>query len=98
MNEKVYISGKITGLVHEEAFRKFESAEKVLSALGHEPVNPMKLFAPDPVMTWRDYMVKDIQALFECSAIYMLTNWRDSAGARIEHAIAVETKIKILYQ
>jgi Domain of unknown function (DUF4406) len=98
MKIKTYISGKITGLHIEEAKAHFEHAEQVLSALGHEVVNPMKIIPVKHDPTWADYMIADIKALFTCTHIYMLHNWRDSKGARIEHAIAVETGLKILHQ
>jgi len=40
---KVYISGRITGLEYQEAYKKFEDAEVEVKNMGGVPVNPMKL-------------------------------------------------------
>lgn len=94
---KAYISGKISGLPIEEATANFEAAEKIVSDMGYEPVNPMKLVPYDPALTWEDYMVADIRALFGCQVIVMLPNWLDSRGARIERAIAFEMGINVIF-
>lgn len=96
--KKVYISGKISGLEFADAYSKFEFAEKYINLLNnHSAVNPMKI---DHVhdQTWESFMVEDIRALFSCDAIYLLSNWEESKGARIEKAIAKEMGIEIIYQ
>lgn len=60
-------------------------------------VNPMKLEHKED-STWEDYMEKDIAELLKCSAIYMINNWEQSKGARVEHAIAIELGLPVLYQ
>lgn len=87
---KIYISGKITGLSLVVAEMNFEKVEKIILDLGHEPINPMKIIPYDPKLTWEDYMIGDIKALFECQAIFMQENWAESKGARIERSIAFE--------
>jgi hypothetical protein len=96
--KKVYISGKISGLEFADAYSNFEFAEKYINLLNnHAAVNPMKI---DHVhdQTWESFMVEDIRALFSCDAIYLLSNWEESKGARIEKAIAKEMGIEIIYQ
>lgn len=83
---KIYISGPMTGLpdLNRPAFNA-KAAE--LRALGHEVVNPAEL--PEiPGGTWVEYMEVDIKLLVDCDAIYMLTGWRESKGACIEHDLA----------
>jgi hypothetical protein len=96
--KKIYISGKITGLPIEEARYNFAVAEKRLRSIGYEPINPMMEVPYNPNWTWNDYMIKDIKILLNCDGIYMLYNWKDSKGARIEHNIAVETDKIIIYE
>ena len=43
-------------------------------------------------------MLKDIADLLQCNAIYMLQGWEDSKGARIEHYIATEIGMPIMYE
>jgi len=102
---KIYISGKISGLTTEEALNNFERAEKNLSenqwsldsVCVNELVNPMKL-EHNHNKSWEEFMKEDIGALLSCDAIYLLKNWGDSRGARIERAIALELGITILYE
>lgn len=95
MHQRTYISGKITGLPGETARRLFAEAA---SSLSGEVVNPMLLTPPVPEPTWTDYMVTDIAELLTCTHIFMLSNWRDSKGARVEHAIAVAMGMTVQYQ
>jgi hypothetical protein len=95
---KVYISGKISGLDYQEAFKKFEEAEKDVIQFGGVPVNPMKICGNNPDWTWEDYMDKDLAALLRCEGIYMLNNWGASKGARVEYAVAKELGLTIVFQ
>lgn len=92
----VYISGQITGLEQEVAQAKFEEAEILLVEKGYKPFNPMKLNPPTISKRWKEYMLDDIILLFNCDAIYLLDNWQESKGARIEHFIAKEMNMVIL--
>lgn len=94
---KVYISGKITGLEYQEAYKIFEDAEKEVRNMGGVPVNPMKL-EHKPNADWYDFMEKDIAELLRCEGIYMLENWGNSKGARIEYSIATQMDLKIVFQ
>jgi hypothetical protein len=93
---KVYISGKITGLPFQEARANFDAAELNLFCKGHEPVNPMTL-PHNHEGEWEDYMALDIAELTKCDAIYMLKNWHDSHGARLELKIAVHLEKQVIY-
>ena len=75
----------------------FEIAEQIIWAMGHEPVNPFKLRHKKDA-TWEDYMRKDIRELTKCAAIWMLPDWQDSRGARMEHRISRQLLLKIIYQ
>ena len=97
-NYRIYISGLITGLDYKEAFDKFEQAENELTAKGYEVVNPMKIVPFNKDWSWFDYMGEDIKILGKCTHIYMLSNWRESAGASVEHEISKWKNITIIYQ
>lgn len=94
---KVYISGKITGLDYEEAVKLFSQAEDYLLSIGMEPVNPLKNGLPISA-SWVNHMVRDIEMLMGCEAIYLLTNWFESRGARIERNIAVEMGMDVMFE
>lgn len=100
---KIYISGKITGRPYDEAKKVFDEAEEYLLSFKEnlsgniEVINPMKAVPQNNAMRWIDYMVKDIELLATCDAIYMLKGWEHSQGARIEHALAVGAGINTIY-
>ena len=93
--KKIYISGKITDNPNYKA--DFEAAELALKIAGFQPVNPAKEHLPDGA-AWADYMRQDIKLLCDCDAIYMLNGWRESAGAKIEHKLAWDLGIEIIYE
>jgi hypothetical protein len=94
---KIYISGKVSGLLESEAQMLFENAEKVCIEMGYEPVNPMKL-NHDHDKSWVEYMKEDIIAMMSCEAIYMLNNWLLSKGATVEKTLAEDLGFKIIYE
>ena len=91
---KVYISGKITGR-EKEAEKEFAEAEKKLTAAGLTPVNPFS-FNKDHDQTWESYMRVCIIELCKCNTIYMLPNWKDSRGARLEYKLAKKLGLHVL--
>ncbi|HRJ90072.1 MAG TPA: DUF4406 domain-containing protein [Pyrinomonadaceae bacterium] len=93
--KKIYISGKITGLDPVEARAKFDAAERGLRAFGYEPVNPMAL-VEDRGQSWAEFMAEDIKLLAQCDGIWLLSDWRESRGARIEFQIAAELGLQII--
>lgn len=97
MPVKIYISGPISGLPLEPCILRFTAAELKMRKSGFETVNPF-VINKSRNRTWREYMVNDIKHLMHCDAIYMLDGWKNSKGARIEHFIATEMGIKIIYE
>ena len=93
--KKIYISGKITNNANYKA--DFEAAELALKIAGFQPVNPAEEKLPDGA-TWADYMRHDIKLLCDCDAIYMLYDWRESEGAKIEHNLARDLGMEIIYE
>lgn len=84
--KKVYISGKIAGLSHEEVVKRFSAAEKLLRERGYEPVKPI-LSIPDE-KTLEEAMLADLAVLMNCDAIFMLDGWMNTKGACIEKYVA----------
>lgn len=91
---RVYISGKITG----NPFYKdeFALAERVIEASGCEAVNP----AAEGIDggSWLEYMRRDIKLLADCDGVYMLHNWQESVGAKVEHQLAQGLGLRIYYE
>lgn len=106
MKELVYISGKIGEEVLSEATRqKFVKAEKALHELGYDVFNPTRsgLGATAEVLAiekgtdfYREILLLDLDMLAKCDAIYMMPDWTDSPGAKVEKAYAEAIGIKVL--
>ena len=94
---KVYIAGKITGLPHEDAVQKFENAARALKEKGHEPFVPTVLPSYNDV-SHEDYMHVCYAMIDICDEIYMLKDWQDSKGARLERQYAFDRDKKISYE
>jgi|SRR5690606_36031755 len=97
--ERIYLSGKITGLDEKVSKLLFKYAELEVQTVFPDfaIVNPWQITHKHDA-TYTDFVVRDIEELFACKAIYMLNNWTDSRGARIEHFIAKEMGLEIYYQ
>lgn len=107
MSEKaitVYISGAITGINnYQEHFKK---AEDHIKSFGLKTLNPVefckgmekKAKEMGVTLEWGDYMRKCLVMIPAADAIYMLRGWEKSKGARLEHHIAQELEIEIIYE
>lgn len=104
----IYLSGKISGMTREDYVKEFQIARQLVITK-HNPciiISPIelgdlleqkhlkeKLEHPK----WYDYMRICIGELTHCSHIVMLSNWKKSRGARIEHYLAKILKLEIIY-
>lgn len=96
---KVYISGKISGLSKEEYMKRFSEAETFLVSKGHSVINPAAVNERLPKdTTYEQYMDMSMTMLSFCQAVYMLNNWKDSQGAKMEHAYAGAHDYIICYE
>jgi len=94
---KIYLSGKITGLDYEYVEAKFQDAHNLLSDIGFEVVNPLNNGLTKE-HSWEEHMIKDFELLLPCDAIYMMDNWRESTGARIEYQAAYEMNKDVWFE
>lgn len=91
---RVYIAGKISDLPEGPVFVKFNAIEYKLQRKGHTVVNPLRLCSNK--WHWEKCMKICLTELMNCDAIYLLPDWCDSRGARLEYHIAQELKLKVL--
>lgn len=110
MNNKVYIAGKITGdpdyrakfaeasrEVVEYTFFDRHGVEAAQAGwFNFEPVSPAAILPTDT--RWHTAMIVCLAILVRCSHIYMLADWQESRGAKIEHRWAVALHKHIIYQ
>lgn len=108
--EKVYLSGKMSGLTREEVLRRFAKAEDTVRMNGCLTKNPTRVWVFR--WTWLYRMIEfvfgreraydlvllyDIWLLSRCDSIYMVGgDWRDnSRGAMTEYYFAGEKDMVI---
>ena len=97
----IYLSGKIRNCRNYKSL--FKKAEILCKELGYdEVINPIDLDHLDShmaKMTWEDYLIRDLRIiLFQKPDMYMIKNWQESPGAKLELAVAKELKLNIIYQ
>ena len=99
--EKVYVSGKISGVGRKEYLARFAKAEALLREKGYKTVNPTRFL----VCRWRwlyrivgyeRTLLYDIWRLWQCDRIYLIPGWMDSRGARIESFAAHVMRVRRL--
>lgn len=105
---KFYIAGPMTG--HKNLnFPAFDAAKAKLTKLGQQVVSPADIAREEGWVnhdgTEHDkppaaalFVRRDLDHLYDCTAIYMLKGWEKSVGARAEHAVAVWLGLEIMYE
>lgn len=91
-----YLSGPMTGLpdYNRPAFNK---AAEFLRNQGYAVWNPAEEFDANYIYPRKIYMRRDIEALLKCDSLVLLNGWENSAGARLELAIAQELEMNIFF-
>ena len=80
---RVYISGKITGTT--DYMKRFEVAERGITAAGDVAVNPARINAYLPEGTTHEqYMEASVRLLKTCDCMYVLRDWYGSKGVMEE--------------
>ena len=93
----IYISGKITGT--DDYLQRFERAEKHLNTMNiTDVINPAKVNSYLPELSYSQYIKMSLCMLEMCDTIYMLKNWEDSTGAKLEWEFAKANNYKIMYE
>lgn len=95
MSKAVYISGPMSAFedLNKDAFN---TAERLLTDSGYDVWNPQSIVG---LYESREaYLRHDLRMLLDCDAIYMLCGWEASKGAQLEHRVAVECGIEVLYE
>lgn len=91
--KKIYIAGKINGLKNYREI--FQAAEDKLTAEGNAVMNPAVL---GEGFNYEVYLPICLLMLQACDTVYMLNNWKDSKGAKVELEYAKAQGKEIIYQ
>ncbi len=95
---RVYIAGPISGMP-DLNFPAFNAAASRLLHLGFVVENPVANWdAPDPTSrSWLDWMRMDLVRMSRVDWLFMLPGWQRSRGATIEHRLASDLGLPIVY-
>ena len=83
---RVYISGPMSGMP-EDNYPAFNAAAEKLKAMGLDVENPAEKGKVDG-WSYQDYLRYDIRKMCDCDAVYFLTGWQMSVGAKFEYEVA----------
>ena len=96
---KVYVAGKVTGEDRDKCRYKFGYNATKLREQGHKVINPFAMFEDmRKGFDKEDEMTICFAAITICDAVYMLADWHESEGAKMEHKYALDHGKKIIYQ
>lgn len=105
----IYISGKMTGEPNYRNIFSFAKSYCINKYNTTEIINPVDI---SDMITYKHafseedsfkeenrkiYLKTDLQYLMNCDSIYMIYNWRKSRGAKLEHTVAKELGLNIIY-
>ncbi len=105
---RIYLSGKISGLSETEYKENFKNAalnvylnidrkHKIEGLMWRDIINPLDIKPLFGINKYWFFMAADLYTLiFKCDTIFLLPNWNDSKGAKIELCIALLTNKTIL--
>nr|DAF05479.1 MAG TPA: deoxyribosyltransferase [Caudoviricetes sp.] len=93
---KIYISGAISD--NPDYKQQFAAAEEYLQDKGWETINPAKISAVLPPLSYSAYMQLSLALLSEASALYLLSGWETSSGAVTEKRAAESLGVAVIYQ
>ena len=101
---KIYVAGPMSGYSLYN-FPAFDAAALKLRREGHEVVSPAELdriahvheFTENlPPNFMREAMRRDLDAICDCDAIYLLKGWEKSSGVTVELALANLLKLTVV--
>ena len=96
---RVYIAGRITGLTPYDCHRNFGRAGARLRAAGYIVISPDGLDnVLDPRCRHEEFMRVCYKLIDLSDMVYMLDNWSESKGARMEHQYALDHGKRVMYE
>lgn len=99
------ISMPMNGLSDEEVARKYLDVKEYLESLGYSVVNTLfddvsedELAAVGIANTPVWYLAKSLNQMSRCDTVYFCKGWRAARGCKIEHEVAKQYGITMLYE
>lgn len=102
MKQTAMISQPMKDLSDEDILATRETAIKVLGMLGYDVIN--SYFTDDSFVSEDTkhvpivYLAKSIEVMAKCNAVYFCKGWQQARGCKIEHEIAKNYGLSIIYE
>lgn len=100
-NDWLYLSGKITAKSDKEQkenLAKFFVKASELHGVWKNIFNPAEMESSEK-MSWESYLARDLAFIAEHRPdLYMMKNWVDSKGARLEREFAKVIGLNLFYE
>lgn len=105
--KRVMISQPMNGLSDEEITLTQNRAYQHLRDIGYDVVNTLFLDYPSPedlkaskgiIQPRIFYLSNAVREMSKCDAVYFVKGWRDARGCKIEHEIAKEYGLELIYE
>jgi hypothetical protein len=93
---KIYISLPISGLNVSRCRNRALRCKLYIERLGHEAITPFDV-CPDSNRSYAYFMGRDIEALMNCDAIFLMSGWSESRGCQLEWRCAEIYRKKIFH-
>lgn len=99
------ISMPMNGLSSEEVVRKYLDVKEYLETLGYAAVNTLfdevsadelEVVGIANAPVW--YLAKSLDQMSRCDTVYFCKGWRAARGCKIEHEVAKQYGITMLYE
>lgn len=106
IRKKAMISQPMNGLTDEEIEKTRNKAIKHLERLGYKVVNTLNTEDRYSESSMKDrgvmsipvcYLARSLESMSFCDAVYFCDGWEDARGCRIEHDVAEEYGLDIIY-
>lgn len=107
MSKKVMLSQPMNGKTNEEIVETKERAIKTLEEKGYEVINTYfadeyyneenikaRGFKNTPIY----FLSKSLGSMAMCDAMYFCKGWENAKGCRVEHEVAKEYGMEIMYE
>ena len=91
----IYIGGKVTGEDYKQCVKKFKATQDTLEGFGFKVINPMN-YVPEGT-SWLNAMEILIPLLKQANYLFLLRDWKDSQGARIEVQVAKRNGVDVVF-
>ena len=104
---KAMLSQPMAGKTNEAIIATRERAIKALEESGYEVVNTLftdewysteSMKERGVVQIPLCFLAKSLENMSKCDAVYFCEGWKNARGCRIEHEVAVEYGLDIIYE